>query len=457
MKKKEIYIPIEIKPRELISQIFLAGELCKKGVRVFIGSKISIDRYVKQKNNDQGAYLYKGGGSSVNKFKNLSKRVKSIIVLDQEISPAVRKYDYINTRFTKGSLKHVKRLYYIGKNAKKAAIKHLDEINPKQIKDFGWPRVDLWMPSKHYIWSEEINKIRSEFGNNFYLFASDFGTNSKKLLEERSIRFGLVGTIKKDYEIKKFRTIKENELHNFQKFIDFLTDLDNDPKIPLIIVRPHPAEDHDVWIQKTIKLKKIKVIYQGEITPWLLASKGLLHRGCTTAIQAFLSKKKNAFLKDFADEINDSIVPELSTNLTSLDSIVKWICASDDESVISNKDNILSNHITFDEKKSATEKIAEDMLKLTGNEVQLHKFKKEFIFKKVLKRIYFYLSKIRESIKKNPHELGVLPKKNKMQDGIFSSEIITYLSLMYPNKKFNITELINDLYCIEEKSEIIIK
>jgi surface carbohydrate biosynthesis protein len=448
-KKKEVYIPIEIKPRELISQIFLAGELCKKGVRVFIGSKITIDRYVKQKNNDQGVYLYKGGGSKVSKFKNISKRVKSIIVLDQEISPGVKKYDAIKKRFIKGTLKYVKRLYYIGKNAKKAAIKQLKEIDPNQIKDFGWPRVDLWMPSKHYIWSQEINKIQSKFGNDFYLFSSDFGINSKKLCEERSIRYGLVGAKKTDYEIKIYRKSLENVFQNFEQFVDFLNDLDNDPKIPLIIVRPHPAEDHDVWIQKTLKLKKIKVIYEGEITPWLLASKGLLHRGCTTAIQAFLSKKKIGFLKNFSSEDNNSIVSELSSNLTSLNTIVKWICSSEDESTIRNKNNILNDHITFD-KKSATEKISEDILKFTGYEVKLNIFSKESILKKILKEIYLYLLKIKGSIKKNPHELGILPKKNKMQDGIIPSEISKYLYLMYPNKKFNVTELISDLCYIEE-------
>ena len=37
--KKEVYIPIEIKPREFVSQLLLGGELAKIGLRVYLGSK----------------------------------------------------------------------------------------------------------------------------------------------------------------------------------------------------------------------------------------------------------------------------------------------------------------------------------------------------------------------------------------------------------------------------------
>ena len=120
--KKEVYIPIEIKPRELVSQLLLSGELAKTGHRVYLGSKKAIDNLVHNKLNKTGIYLYKGGGGSINKFKNISKKVASIVVLDQEISPALIDYKIIKNRFVKGCLKYVSRLYYIGPEAKKKAL-----------------------------------------------------------------------------------------------------------------------------------------------------------------------------------------------------------------------------------------------------------------------------------------------------------------------------------------------
>ena len=42
--KQEVYIPIEIKPREFVSQLLLCGELAKTGKRVYLGSKTAIDK-----------------------------------------------------------------------------------------------------------------------------------------------------------------------------------------------------------------------------------------------------------------------------------------------------------------------------------------------------------------------------------------------------------------------------
>ena len=77
------------------------------------------------------------------KFKNISKKVESIAVLDQEISPAIIDYNFIRNRFVKGCLKYVSRLYLVGNEAKKAATIVLDDYDSSNIKALGWPRVDL--------------------------------------------------------------------------------------------------------------------------------------------------------------------------------------------------------------------------------------------------------------------------------------------------------------------------
>ena len=185
-EKLEIFIPIEIKPREFVSQLLLSGELAKNNIRIYLGSKKAIDKLVENKKNNSGIYLYKGGGSTVDKFKNLSKKVSSIAVLDQEISPAFRDYKQIKNRFVQGSLKFVSRLYYVGPEARNSAVEVLKDINPSKIKDFGWPRVDLWEPSLHHIWRNEILKIKAKFPKPFLFFCSDFGCNTKDLVKIRS-------------------------------------------------------------------------------------------------------------------------------------------------------------------------------------------------------------------------------------------------------------------------------
>ena len=124
--------------------------------------------------NNAGVYLYKGGGGTINKFKMLSRRVESIAVLDQEISPTIIDPGMIiKNRFVKGCLKYVSRLYYVGENSKRTAINVLPDIDPSLIKAYGWPRVDIWKPELHHIWSDKINEIKSRFPEPFLLFYND--------------------------------------------------------------------------------------------------------------------------------------------------------------------------------------------------------------------------------------------------------------------------------------------
>ena len=59
-----------------------------------------------------------------------------------------------------------------------------------------------------------------------------------------------------------------------------------------VVVRPHPSESVEVWKKKTEKYSKhIKIIRSGNIIPWLMASKIVIHNGCTTAVEGFLLDK----------------------------------------------------------------------------------------------------------------------------------------------------------------------
>ena len=448
MNKREIYIPIEVKPREFISQVFLSGELARNGARVYIGSKTLIKKLIDQKKNNQGVYFYKGGGGSIKKFRDIYPKVNSIAVLDQELSPAIRNYDYIKMRFMEGSIKYVSRHYFIGKNMREQAIKYLKDIIPSTTKDFGWPRVDLWQTSKHYISNDLIKKIHDEYGENFILFSSDFGINSQKLLDERSIRIELLGVKKTQEQLKLNKEKMKDSYNKFKKFIDFLHEIDSDNRIPPIIIRPHPAEDHDAWKINILDLKKIKLVFDGEITPWLLASKGLLHRGCTTGVQSFISEKKTGFLSKFADKNNKSISSKVSANLNNLDELVEWIEKSSIEPNYKLNKDILENEITF-LKDGATKHISEDMIILAGEPVKNTIFKDQSMLKKIYEK-FLILLKSKLLKKKQPFKLGNLGEFNKMLDGIRSEEIKSYLTKMYPQEKFKVNQSSKNLCCIEK-------
>lgn len=443
--KKEVYIPIEIKPREFVSQLLLSGELARMGLRVYLGSKGAIDNLISYKRKKNGVYLYKGGGGSINKFKSIAKHVESIAVLDQEITP--RDYEInIKNRFVKGSLKYVSSLYYIGFEAKKAATKILENVKPSQIKAFGWPRVELWKPSLNHVWNDQVKDIKSRFPDPYIFFCSDFGTNTQNLVEERCIQTEKRGRKKTKEDIEWFRNDFTNHYNNFIDFIEFLSILNEDNDIPNIIIRPHPAEDHSAWQKKVKDLSKVHIIYEGCVSPWLLASEGLLHRGCTTSIEAIFSRKKVAFLSNFSAKNVDSITYKISPEIKDINSLKAWI-TEDTEDLIDNTKtfNNLKKHINFSD-NNAVSLIAKDLFKLSGKSVPpSHIYKKN----KIKLAFINLLVKLINKIYKKPNYIPKLPKSNKMQNGIKLSECEEYLSLMYPNFNYDLEETNPDLIKIE--------
>ena len=55
-----------------------------------------------------------------------------------------------------------------------------------------------------------------------------------------------------------------------------------------IILRPHPIENMDVYHDIAANCSRVKVINEGNVIPWLLASKALVHNSCTTGVEAFI-------------------------------------------------------------------------------------------------------------------------------------------------------------------------
>ena len=55
-----------------------------------------------------------------------------------------------------------------------------------------------------------------------------------------------------------------------------------------IVVRPHPVEDRNTWVEWAKKQKNVDVRWEGSAIEWMLAAEAVLHPGCTTAIEGLM-------------------------------------------------------------------------------------------------------------------------------------------------------------------------
>ena len=85
-------------------------------------------------------------------------------------------------------------------------------------------------------------------------------------------------------------------MKNLKAWLVFLRTCDAIDGILPIIVRPHPGDDKDIWQQKLAGLRKTKVIYEQSSAPWIMASCGVLHRGCSSAVEAYVMGIKAGYI-----------------------------------------------------------------------------------------------------------------------------------------------------------------
>ena len=86
MKKISLYLPIELKARELAPKVLLSLVAAKKNLRVYLGTQATISRIIKTKKEIGGVYFYKGG-LSLNLIKKYKKKCSKFIILDEEAGP----------------------------------------------------------------------------------------------------------------------------------------------------------------------------------------------------------------------------------------------------------------------------------------------------------------------------------------------------------------------------------
>lgn len=344
--KKTIYIPIEIKAREFNSKVLFALRAVERGYRVYIGTKQGLHDLFKARGGKSGIYFYKSGNLR-DRIKIVRNFCEALIVLDEEMGVAARDIDKYYFPRTENH-QEIDKYFVISEKHRRVLTKIRPEMKDK-IYVTGWPRVDLWRRDYDRIHAGEVERIVQEYGS-FFLFSSDFGFVSSSsidsALERLVLRESRPEVLAADEAL--FRKLYEE----YKTFVKVLHEIDADPGFPPILVRPHPAEDHGAWFAALRGLKKVKVAFQGEITPWLLASEGLIHRGCTTAVQAYFSGKPTFFWLPPGEAARTDLLPyRLSTIVNSLDMLKsRMVSVRDGSYQAATPDNDLSDEIYVPER-----------------------------------------------------------------------------------------------------------
>ncbi|WP_041369872.1 surface carbohydrate biosynthesis protein [Methylovorus glucosotrophus] len=287
-----IFLPVEIVERELDAKLLVALEALERGYIVYIGHYWNLPDIAKKVNG--GFYLYKAMTDyrAKNLFLPLLHNSVRSGVLDEEglIFPSLDYY--VRTRIGNGDAIPVLTKIYSWGAVQSEFVEKKFSIDHSKMVVSGNPRIDLLRRPYNKIYTARAAAINEKHGE-FVLVNTNFGPGNYSpnfgfTYHEHMRYFGRISTPEEDAYYSERTKYFENL---FFEYIEMVKQLAKNISPVKVIVRPHPVEDHEHWRRLLSDSPNVEVIFEGSAIDWIVASKCLIHTGCTTGVEAFVLGK----------------------------------------------------------------------------------------------------------------------------------------------------------------------
>ncbi|ASF38027.1 hypothetical protein CEH05_02470 [Halobacillus halophilus] len=268
-----LYLPIEIKSRELDAKLLLAYYAVKENYRVIIGEHKAVETALHH--FPKGIFFSKGYPERIRKrMLTSTKRLgHTLVELDEEGLIIPDKTAYLSDRMNKGILRLVEQEYCWGEYQQNI-ISAAYPGEKDKCYAVGNPRFDLLQEKFRRLYEEKANSLRTKHGE-FILINTRFSLYNHR-------------------RGKKKGTSNPSSLYIKKLYYSFITLIrrisEKYPSVP-IIIRPHPTENVQSYRKALSNCENVKIIQAGNVIHWILASRLVIHNGCTTGIEAALLGK----------------------------------------------------------------------------------------------------------------------------------------------------------------------
>ena len=367
-QKPLLIIPIETKVREFDAKLLLAVVALHHGFDVIVGAlwelKFLADLL------DRGIFLDKSIAKTKEQwFRRCRQLGHRIAALDEEGLVYFDAETYRQLRIFPKSMEHTDVFFAWGKDQADITAPAVGPL-AERIKLTGNPRFDLLRPELHSVYQKDIEAFRQQYGkiiqiNTSFSFANT--ANDTDALPQTFAQYPI--TQKRPTFFDDWMAAQHKVLQSFQEVLPLVRE-----RFPehTIIIRPHPSEGLELWQDLADSLSNTKVIREGNVVPWLLASDVLIHWNCTTAIEAtLLGTPAIAYRKERPDLYEQPLPNACSFHATSPEELLTMLDqaiqghlkASSEEAVALS--TTLEHHIVSLKGSLASEKMVEELLVLS--------------------------------------------------------------------------------------------
>ena len=314
-KQDTILLPVETQTREFDAKLLLGCCLAERGIPVILGSRIEMHLEIGRL--PVGLYHAKDVRRPSCRIFGILQRLGHLItVCDEEAVVYYSPVSYHNHRVAECAMKGIDEFFAWGVDNRRL-IETAPGYRNQPIHITGNPRMDFLRPELRAFFQDPVEDYRSRFGD-FVLINSNFGSvnhyfpNLSRANGQGVTTSGNVppGSFMADAFAHRYEVLRA-----FFALLPKLADALPDTQI---VVRPHPAENHDTWKAAAEGRSNVHVLHEGNVYGWLMASKVKLHNGCTTAIESFLLGQPSITYRPIDTEQYDMALPNsLSHSVTN--------------------------------------------------------------------------------------------------------------------------------------------
>jgi surface carbohydrate biosynthesis protein len=310
-KKMQLLIPVENQVRELDPKLLLACIAARQGFSSVIGSRreleFRIDSY------PRSIYLSKSmTRRSLIFFRMARKFGHDIVTWDEEALVHLPPETYFSRRLHPEAIKHVSHLFAWGRDNVELWQQYAQLPQDIPIHNTGNPRNDMLRPEMHPFYEEEVQALRHRYGdfilvntnfNHVNAFGPDMNLFQPVKNPDESAKFGRAARgMSREYA----QGLWDHKQAVFKSFQHLIPKLDQAFPDLNIIIRPHPTERHDVYKDIAARCSRVHVTNEGNVVPWILATRAVLHNGCTTGLESFVMGVPAISYRESVDDIYDN-------------------------------------------------------------------------------------------------------------------------------------------------------
>jgi hypothetical protein len=171
-------------------------------------------------------------------------------------------------------------------------------------------------------------------------------------------------------------------------------------------VRPHPTENQEVYKNIAARCKRVHVTNEGNVVPWLLASKAVIHNGCTTGVEAYMMGVPAVSYRAKINETYDlgfyrlpNLISHQCFDLDHLQDTLKKILAGELGAADDDELKVLVNHyLAAQDGPLACERIVDVLVKIVERRPNIPK---PPLGDRISGRVFANYRRIYKNIKKN--------------------------------------------------------